>query len=439
MRDIIKAAIAEVLDTNYVEAYKVADIIKDYFGEALVDVQRANVDEIVDNLFFGMELHTLITIMGELEDPAHTLVIGSTRYPDLQLQIPAAKWRRDRDKEIFDIPTDDVYCDIIKQFALDYALSRLERFPVTVLIRFPKVTVTNENDASIDITELYVRCRIKCDGILRDHFSMMRTEYTATQYLSHYSHSHLPGVSFDWQYPCLGSGPIESTERYLLQQNSEEMWGLFCYELSKYVTVESLSGVPYRRLESVGNSSLSPIPFPSPVVSGHRFSELIVHNFLKYYVRTCTFKVAFSGGVYVLGCDPITFILELSKCFISWYNRRASVGSYCDSLNDLLANNILGKYVVSDNKLYFPSRGRSFEDITRLQGRDMFVFKGNMVKLNFTELHNIGENNVVILLNHNLVSVIMTRLLRTINYEYGHQKTNNNQTDSTISEKIRFL
>src|SRR5690606_32405089 len=125
--------------------------------------------------------------------------------------------------------------------------------------RFAKATVTNEDDKSVDIDKLYVLVPINGNGTLKRNFSMVRSSYPIIQWLSGYSHSHLPSLSINstphFAYPCLVDGPNGPTQDNLKDEYNIDMWWLFAFELEKYVTQESLLGVPYIKLESIGRSS----------------------------------------------------------------------------------------------------------------------------------------------------------------------------------------
>ena len=130
---------------------------------------------------------------------------------------------------------------------------------IFILVRFPEVRVTNENDKFIDIWELYAKVLFDWKGKFRE-FTLNRSEYNLFQLAHNYMHSHISGIPLNnpttFQHPCLGSGPIRATIANLADNFDELRWQLFCLELSKYVQVESLSGGPYHILENLGDRNM---------------------------------------------------------------------------------------------------------------------------------------------------------------------------------------
>ena len=129
-----------------------------------------------------------------------------------------------------------------------------------IYVWWPRVTVTNEYNKSVNIQDLYAKIEIQNDGTIPyecNGFKLNRATYTREQFISGYMHSHIniiPKNNFtQFQIPCLGRGPIISTIGTLKNDYDEATWMLFCQELSMYVTVESISGGPYRRMDNIGN------------------------------------------------------------------------------------------------------------------------------------------------------------------------------------------
>lgn len=59
---------------------------------------------------------------------------------------------------------------------------------INILVRFPKVRVTNENDKYIDIWELYAKVTITYSGTMRGDFRLNRSEYDLFQLRNGYMH-----------------------------------------------------------------------------------------------------------------------------------------------------------------------------------------------------------------------------------------------------------
>lgn len=435
MNEEIREWLTEQLKEGLHRVLQVGEVITDYFGEELVDVQIPDLNHCLDTLFAETTLQSALsrTTVCVSSDDDNTMVIGEGSG---KITVPKEKWENDREKLILTQKIDTIYYNAMLPSVRRIISSDMSR-RYDIIVRFPKVTVTNENDKSIEITELYAKIVINFLGKMAEDFTMIRAEYTAAQYLSHYAHSHLPGTGVEWQYPCLGSGPIGSTITHLRNNFDLDMWGLFCYELSKYVTVESLAGVPYRRLEEVGTTEgEAMVNYPRHCVGTW---NAIVRRFTKYYIRHYDFPVAYSDGNYVLGCHPTDFLVEISRHFISWINRAAYIRGIIRvriSLARLLDDGTLVKYIIKDKSVMTVRRHYSFNSMTRLQGRELFLFKGEWVKMNFTDLATPSEGNVVILLNTDIVSDIITGALRIINYNYGHEDCNQDTKDTPYKRHI---
>lgn len=128
-----------------------------------------------------------------------------------------------------------------------------------ILVHFPEVRVTNENNRCIDLKDLFAEVTIGYDGTLFGTFKLNKATYDIAQWKSCYIHSHVNSLYYnrvaEFKDPCLGNGPIKSTILRLHSAYNEDDWKLFCLELQKYVQTESLAGGPYIKLENVGKIS----------------------------------------------------------------------------------------------------------------------------------------------------------------------------------------
>lgn len=300
-----------------------------------------------------------------------------------------------------------------------------------IIIHFPKVTVTNENDRSIDITELWVKVEIDGDGCIDGTFTFMRSEYTDVQFRSGYGHSHMPPIdasNFDsWLSPCLGGGPIRHTIAALSSGFSEEMWQLFCLELSKYVTVESLGGIPYRCLERVGNindNSREVTEYTGEVrVYGNNVIKPeieFVNKFIPYVILKKPFKFNYVDGAYGIAMPYNKLLVILSNLFIKWHNALPNDLKYSE---EILYSKIISKGKYFNNKLYYivnPSNS-SNNDSRPLEGTLLFTFKGEQIKFHIAETPSGEDQNTAILLKPNIVTVLIDRILKIVNHRHGKE------------------
>ena len=331
--------------------------------------------------------------------------------------------------------SEEVLQELINDFGNGFGNSR--RFDI--IIWWPNVRVTNENDKSVLIQDLYAKVQIKKDGTIPYEvrgFQLIRSTFTAEQWTCGYVHSHVPMLHGlpRWEDPCLGTGPIRNTILSLHNSWDEMMWMLFCQELALYVTVESLIGGPYLRLESIGSRSVDyTFRLNSPNLYTNRLYETY-KDFIEYYLRNGHVSFLFQDGKFGLGLSYLNFILDISNCFIAWYNE----GHVSRTLEDLYGTGTLRKAILSGGSIYRSTYDR--ETDTTVNGRPCgFTFKGNEVVL---RIQNGGESeaNEVILLNPELAEVILNRILRTVNYHYTNEySTKQTSTTPSASGKTVYL
>lgn len=306
-----------------------------------------------------------------------------------------------------------------------------------VIVRFPRVTVTNEHNNSIDITELYAKVSIDCNFCEPIVLEMMRTEYSLEQWTSGYSHSHISGLcanSGDWKRPCLGSGPLVDTRDKVTISDITigeklEYLGLFCYELDKYVRVESIEGIPYNHLESVGSGD-SKIVLGNNATDWYYFrgtTKLILEDFYKYFISEYDFKFSYINGQYIVGESLPRLLIKMSQHFAVWYNKEG-YNKYKKSL-EYLTEHILVKYKISNEQIYTGDRcvNQAYIDAINAENREMLVFKGKPVILRI--YGNAESSSELYLLNANMFDLFYTRILTIINYEYRNKEEGETSSD----------
>lgn len=290
-----------------------------------------------------------------------------------------------------------------------------------IIVYFPKIRVTNENNRYTDIYKLFVKIKL-VDGKLFNSFELKRAEYTEEQYISHYCHSHVPTINnfqdfANWKIPCLGSGPIRSTIASLIHEGTKELWQLFCIELKKYVITESLQGGPYIRLETISSSNnLTRYP-PLRYTFTLDCCQFPIDKFLKYIIEQRPFNFNYSN-FYNIALSEKNIIILLSNLFIKWYNE----GNLDISVKDLYIKNILKKCIISNETIYI----KEITNIEYVNPLKIITFKGKDIFLNIIK-NKEPNKNVVLLLNSNIVSVLVTSLIDYINY------------GTTVSKEQRFF
>lgn len=393
--------VTKIADICLSRDIEVANIVSEYFGEELVDTDYESYKEHIYNDY----------------NKPFSYFIPS--YKECGFHISEEEYQNIRDKNFWEVVTEDMYSYFANRI-LDVYTNGDCIFEIK--IRFPKLTVTNEYDKSIDITELYARLQLSMEGLVINGFTLYRAEYTIEQWINSYAHSHLPGRYLDWQRPCLGSGPIANTEYELRNSFSPEKWGLFCYELSKYVRTESIKGGPYHRLESVNKSRIvdtTSITCYAKSLMLRSTYESIIHRFVKYYILNKEIPIAYRNNNIVLGERFCTFWINISREFIKWYNKEASIGNYTLLLSNFIPV-ILKEYVLEGDIVYEKIDQYTLNNINTKIGTKLFTFKGKEVKLNIINVKQ--SDNSVFLLSINILNCILTKLLRLINFYYGREE-----------------
>lgn len=399
---------------------EVINLLRDYFTEELTDVTYINSDYELLNLLIRTPLINMAPSVVRGTDYRYETIQNLNRLGN-NLSNQAKQVLKDVVEEVVAEPT----------AFIDNLISRNN--PVYLYIRFPKVTVTNEDDKSVDIDELYVLVPINGDGTLKRNFSMVRSSYPIIQWLSGYSHSHLPLLSTTraphFAYPCLGRGPLSPTQYNLKSAFNIDMWGLFAFELEKYVTQESLLGGPYIKLESIGRSSeATEIKLCYGDELEYTCDNIDFKDFLRSYCSHTNLNVSYKEGQYDLGITDVNFVISLSDYFIKWYNNKVAEGVYYTTLISLINNDILNKVIIDGNKVYSNAIIQNIDNIQSLEGSHLtrsrdsdkdFIFKGKPVTLHIDGNFNIKSKNYTLLLNTNICSYMLTKILEVINNKYG--------------------
>lgn len=389
----------------------ILDIFKEQFGEENVDSDITTFEDFVDSLS-SMTMGSFgITVLSARNEHGH-YTIERADYEAFG-----------RGKSILEYAPDLGIFDYLTP-KLVQKMNLLNSY--NIIVHFPSVRVTNEYDKYVDIKDLYVKVNIGRSGRILESFTMTRTTYTFAQFTSGYAHSHLPRISKytagSWAVPCLGSGPIRQTQATLNSTYDYELWGLFAFELSKYVTVESISGIPYVKLESIGKSDMKAIDDDLQYTTNkYLFPNstcFMFDRFIKYYAENNNFKVKFVNGQYHLGESINSFCIHASSAFLKWYNDSVQHEPGFPSMTDMFNHNIMGSFIVSNGTIYRRQYGGSIADAQEVEGNVLFHFKGKPVKLHII-VDQVNSNNECLLFSGTICSYIITKMLNILNYRYG--------------------
>ena len=363
----IKEQIRNKYYTPTEEALKVYEIFKSFFGETKVDFQ-------VDKSFKDA-VETLITEGENLED------------------------------------------------TLNSPLLTLCEFSYIILIHFPNVTITNEKGNSVDIHDLYVKVPLDLAGKQAKRFEMIVTTFTKVLYESNYTHSHLPSRSLmhgkaSFSKPCLGEGPISTTCNILRNENDENIWRLFCVELARYVTVESIAGIPYYRMEYIGrNNSNREIIFSDTSRRASSEISFIIKEAIRNLINRKVFNFKYVNNTYNFADNDASLIRLISNEFITIYNKKFNNKELSTNLKELVRAKILIKAVFY--KGYFTEEESNRHNFCSPSTDVLFTFKNIPVKMRIIDTNTTIEP--VYILNVKYINVAIRNILEFINYNYGQK------------------
>lgn len=324
-----------------------------------------------------------------------------------------------------------------------------------IYVWWPRVTVTNEYDKSVNIQDLYAKIEIQGDGTIPyecNGFRLNRATYTREQFISGYMHSHInviPKNNFaEFQIPCLGSGPILSTIVTLKNDYDEATWMLFCQELSMYVTVESISGGPYHRMETIGNLSLHTMYtgynfcYAGKADFLSQFTNDDLKKFIQYYLKHGHLSLGYMNEVFTWSMPYYEYIIDISNSFIDFYNKYYSTTAR--NLDNCFSKGILKQVIVADGKFYNEDDYNSFDinGFREYQNKLVLVFKGKEIRTTIINSKQSSEVTLTTVINNNVAMFILQKILRTINFRYKNEhniKYRRNQEVTPACERILYL
>lgn len=325
--------------------------------------------------------------------------------------------------------------DVKEVFEEFFGEDRVEAVNDNIIVYFPKVTVTNEHNQSTEITKLFVKQGVNSCGESSGVFTMLRTEYTESQAISGYSHSHLPHVHnwpIPFNTPCLGSGPLVTTVATLTVNPSIELWQLFCVELSKYVETESVAGTPYNYIRNIGKRSSQRYSWVTYNPRDNSRFNYIIESFVDHIIKTKGIDFDYYNG-YIVGMSDKYKIITFSNLFLEWVNQLPSeIYEECKEEIDCII--VKGRYAY--NTVECLDGNIRTSGLFANKGRYILTFKGVDYKLNIIEEERDTEEVLNIIVS-NVLNRIIYLLTSKINYEYGINKGHFSQ--ATVNKVVRYF
>lgn len=419
---LIGEKIEELYNSLMDKPLRVLGIFNDFFGEDKVDMQGYwSLDK------FKSWMNT---------EPV------STYIPD------SNGWSKYETCAITDLPGDwaEKVVNVLTSVAVKERIGNAKFNDMFILVHFPHVRVTNEHNRFVDINHLWAKVKIMYDGTLNGGFTLNRSEYTVLHISSGYMHSHISSIPTDdftkFQSPCTGSGPINGTISALNRDYNEDTWNMFCLELSKYVTVESIAGRPYKYLEKLGTDSMEMgvdrfITYLLPSYYGNALGSDELKEFVKGFINLKKLKFNYVNGSYSIGMSLIEFIVLISNEFIKWYNDQFNKEKLTIKFTELKRKGILKECIIDNGKIYYDKGRNNANNYAQYIGKKVCMFKGREVTVDITDIAKVRNENKSIILNTRTALYILATILKVLNYRYGRNKATHE--GNQFGTEVRYL
>lgn len=426
---LIEEKIEELYNSLMDRPLRVLGIFNDFFGEDKVDMQGY---WSLDRFKSWLKIESLATYIPD----------GDT------VSMNRNDWSMYKTLAITDLPKDQVekVVNVFTNATVKRMVGNAKFDGIFILVHFPHVRVTNEHGRFVDINHLWAKVKIIYNGTLNGGFTLNRSEYTLLHIRSHYMHSHISSIPTSdftqFQNPCTGSGPINGTISALNRDYDEDMWNMFCLELSKYVTVESVAGRPYNYLEKLGTNDMEAgidrfITYLSPNYYRNDITSDKFKEFVRYFINSKKLKFNYVNGSYSIGMSLIEFIVLISNEFIKWYNAQFNKEELTAKFADLKRHGILRECIIDNGKIYYDGGRNNANNYAQYIGKKVCVFKGREITVDITDIAEVRNKNKSIILDTQTALYILTTILKVLNYRYGRNKAPHESNQ--LGTEVRYL
>lgn len=426
---LIEEKIGELYNSLMDKPLRVLGIFNDFFGEDKVDMQGY---WSLDKFKSWMNIEPLSTYIPNGD------IVSMNRND----------WSMYETQAITDLPEDQVekVVNVLTNTTVKERIGNAKFNGIFILVHFPHVRVTNEHDRFVDINHLWAKVKVMYNGTLNGGFTLNRSEYTLLHIRSHYMHSHVSSIPTgdftQFQNPCTGNGPINGTIGALNRDYDEDMWNMFCLELSKYVTVESVAGIPYNYLEKLGTNDMEVgidrfITYLSPNYYGSALAPSKFRKFVRYFINSKKLKFNYVNGSYSIGMSLIEFIVLISNEFIKWYNDQFNKEELTTRFADLKSLGILRECIIDNGKIYYDGGRNNVNSYAQYIGKKVCVFKGKEITVDITDIAEARNENKSIILDTRTALYILTIILKVLNYRYGRNKATHE--GNQLGTEVRYL
>ena len=444
MTEEIKKQVHELHDSIMERPNQILQFFQDFFGEGRVEMQGFLTE---DELYIYLSGTPLGTFM------EWSNIVDSSAYQDMNREdrdLVNLFWTAEganNETVTSDSALAKYFLPIIKEKIANTMFNNL-----FILIYFPTVRITNEYDKYVDIKELWLKVPFNWMGKGKGYFGVNRSNYPLNQFRHGYMHSHVSSIPIsnfeNFQTPCTGRGPINSSLSTLAIGYDEAIWQLLCLELDRYVRVESIDGVPHHRLENIPAPEMGDakdkfsmqslrgvIPWSGP------FGREQFKLFIKYLLETKKIRFNYSNGSYGIGMSFIDTVVLISNEFISWYNTGYNKHTFNISYADLVSIGVINECIITNGKVYIPRavRRNNGDDYQRYVGKKICTFKGREITLTIDGILSSEEEslNRTRILNLQYIEAIVCSMLRILNYGYGREERS--ETSAGVSPQTGYI
>jgi len=312
--------------------------------------------------------------------------------------------------------------DVYEVFKDYYGEDRVDLQGTDILVHFPRVTVTNEHDESVEVMDLYVKTPVHPDGKMNGVFTMTRGSYLMSHIYCNYMHSHALGIpreSYVFSSCCTGTGPIVRTMALLAEDADLDRWRLYCFELDKYTQVESETGVPYHHLNQISRSSfgIQNLTLQYDKVSTYNFNpnKEILKNFIPYLISKQVLKFSRHGDHYFIAHPFLEYLSILTTTFMEY-----------DGSNDVnyyLKKNFLIKGTF-ENGTFKTRTLNSRYYVYNPSGNIACRFKGEEVVVTVENDLIHADDSRDLIIDPQIANYLLYKILATLNYGNARRQQN---------------
>lgn len=424
---LIEEKVEELYNSLMEKPLRVLGIFNDFFGEERVDMQG----------YMSLE---------RFKSWLNLTPISEYAFDGELVGMSRDGWGMYQNMTIDELPASQI-TKVISNFPrVKESIGSLKFDGIFILVHFPHVRVTNEYDKFVDINHLWAKVGVSYNGTLNVGFTLNRSEYTLLHMSSNYMHSHISGIPrndfTEFRNPCTGSGPINGTIAALNRNYDEDMWNMFCLELSKYVTVESIAGTPYNYLENLGTHDMEVgidrfVTYLQPCYYDNTLSTDKLEDFVRQFINTKKLKFNYVNGSYSIGMSLPEYIILISNEFISWYNDLFNKGEVTNTFDNLKTRGLLRECIIDNGKIYYETGRTNVNNYLGYIGKKVCMFKGKEITISITDIEEVRNENKSIILNTQTALYILNIILKVLNYRYGRETdvTEGNQ----LGTEVRYL